>query len=78
MIATTCVSLGALGDSYSAASGVLPPEVGAPLPCLRPARNYPKVIAAETGARLTDVTCGAAETRHFTAAQSAPRPTRRW
>jgi lysophospholipase L1-like esterase len=59
----------ALGDSYSAASGVLPPEVGTPLLCLRSARNYPKVIAAETGARLTDVTCGAAETKHFTTAQ---------
>jgi lysophospholipase L1-like esterase len=59
----------ALGDSYSAASGVLPPDVGAPLLCLRSSRNYPHVIAAETGARLTDVTCGAAETKHFTTAQ---------
>lgn len=59
----------ALGDSYSAASGVLPSDPAAPLLCLRSARNYPHVIAAETGARLTDVTCGAAETRHFTTAQ---------
>ncbi|MCT2581915.1 SGNH/GDSL hydrolase family protein [Actinophytocola gossypii] len=59
----------ALGDSYSAASGVLPPDPTAPLVCLRSNRNYPHVIAAETGARLTDVTCGAAETRHFTTAQ---------
>jgi lysophospholipase L1-like esterase len=59
----------AIGDSYSAASGVLPPDLGAPLLCLRSQRNYPKVIAAQTGARLTDVTCGAAETKHFTTAQ---------
>jgi lysophospholipase L1-like esterase len=59
----------ALGDSYSAASGVLPPDPAAPLLCLRSTRNYPHVLAAQTGAELTDVTCGAAETRHFTAAQ---------
>jgi lysophospholipase L1-like esterase len=59
----------ALGDSYSAASGVLPPDPSAPLLCLRSTRNYPHVIAARTGARLTDVTCGAAETKHFTTAQ---------
>jgi lysophospholipase L1-like esterase len=55
----------ALGDSYSAASGVLPPDLSAPLPCLRSTRNYPHAIAARTGAQLTDVTCGAAETSHF-------------
>lgn len=59
----------ALGDSYSAASGVLPIDLSAPLLCLRSSRNYPHVIAAQTGARLTDVTCGAAETKHFAAAQ---------
>jgi len=55
----------ALGDSYSAASGVLPPDLSAPLQCLRSTRNYPHVIAAETGAQLKDVTCGAAETSHY-------------
>jgi lysophospholipase L1-like esterase len=59
----------ALGDSYSAASGVLPVDPAAPLLCLRSSRNYPHVIAAETGASLVDVTCGAAETKHFTTAQ---------
>jgi lysophospholipase L1-like esterase len=59
----------ALGDSYSAASGVLPIDPSASLLCLRSSRNYPHVLAGRTGARLTDVTCGAAETRHFTAAQ---------
>src|SRR3954466_14321171 len=54
----------ALGDSYSAASGVLPPDPSSPL-CIRSTANYPHVIAARIGARLTDVTCGAAETKDF-------------
>src|SRR4051812_42224109 len=55
----------ALGDSYSAASGVLPPDPSAPVECLRSIRNYPHVIAQSTEAQLTDVTCGAAETNDF-------------
>lgn len=55
----------AMGDSYSAASGVLPPDPEAPLQCLRSTRNFAHVIADQTGAQLTDVTCGAAETKHF-------------
>lgn len=55
----------ALGDSYSAASGVLPPDLSAPLQCLRSVRNYPHAIAAATGAQLVDVTCGAAETNDY-------------
>lgn len=54
----------ALGDSYSAASGVLPVDLSAPQ-CLRSTRNYPRVIAGATGAQLRDVTCGAAETNDF-------------
>jgi lysophospholipase L1-like esterase len=55
----------ALGDSYSAASGVLPPDLTAPPQCLRSTRNYPHVLAAQTGAELRDVTCGAADTGDF-------------
>jgi lysophospholipase L1-like esterase len=54
----------ALGDSYSAASGVLPPDPTSPL-CARSTSNYPHVIAAKTGAQLTDVTCGAAQTKDY-------------
>jgi hypothetical protein len=54
----------ALGDSYSAASGVLPPDPSSPL-CVRSTANYPHLIAAKAGAQLTDVTCGAAETKDF-------------
>ncbi|MGP2440790.1 SGNH/GDSL hydrolase family protein [Streptomyces sp. JW3] len=58
----------ALGDSYSAGSGVLPVDL-TNLLCLRSTANYPHVLASRTGARLTDVTCGAAQTSHFTQAQ---------
>jgi len=73
---TTPLRYVALGDSYSAASGVLPPDPTSPA-CLRSTRNYPHVIAAATGARLTDVTCGAAETRHFTSSQYPGVPPQR-
>ena len=59
----------ALGDSYSAASGVLPPDPTAPPLCLRSIQNYPHVIATATGAQLTDVTCGAADTGDYAGAQ---------
>ena len=58
----------ALGDSYAAASGVLPLDPFAPQ-CMRSTRNFANVIAAATGAALTDVTCGAAETGDFFAPQ---------
>ena len=63
------VSYVALGDSYSAASGVLPPDPAAFVGCLRSLRNYPHLIAAATGAQLTDVTCGAADTTHYATSQ---------
>ncbi|MEU3844990.1 SGNH/GDSL hydrolase family protein [Streptomyces sp. NPDC028635] len=58
----------ALGDSYSAGSGVLPVDP-TNLLCLRSTANYPHVLANRTGARLTDVTCGGAQTKDFTQAQ---------
>jgi lysophospholipase L1-like esterase len=59
----------ALGDSYSAGSGILPPDPTARAVCLRTTRNYPNVVADALGADLTDVTCGAAETKHLSTAQ---------
>lgn len=59
----------ALGDSYSAASGVFPLAPGSPPMCLRSSANYPHVLAARIGATLTDVSCGAAETKDFFVAQ---------
>ena len=58
----------ALGDSYSAASGNVPPDPSSPL-CLRSTVNYPHVIAAAVHAQLTDVTCGGAETKDYAASQ---------
>lgn len=58
----------ALGDSYSAASGVLPLDPTSPF-CARSTANYPHVIADRIGARLTDVTCGGAETKDFRESQ---------
>lgn len=59
----------AMGDSYSAASGVLPLDPGAPAQCLRSLRNYPHVLAEAVGARLTDVSCGAADTGDYRGSQ---------
>lgn len=59
----------ALGDSYSAGSGVLPLDPSAPLLCARSALNYPHVLAARTGDQLTDVTCGGAQTKDFAGSQ---------
>jgi lysophospholipase L1-like esterase len=67
--ATAPLDYVALGDSYSAASGVLPPDPTAAPQCLRSTRNYPHDIAAATGAQLTDVTCGGADTGDFAGAQ---------
>jgi len=62
--ATSSLPYVALGDSYSAASGVLPPDPTSPS-CARSTVNYPHLVAAATGAALTDVTCGAAETKDY-------------
>ena len=62
--AATPVRYVAMGDSYSSASGVLPPDPTG-VTCTRSLVNYPHDIAAATGAQLTDVTCGAAQTKDF-------------
>jgi lysophospholipase L1-like esterase len=59
----------AMGDSYSAGSGILPLDPNASLLCVRSTSNYPHDIAAATGAQLTDVTCGGAETKDFAGSQ---------
>lgn len=59
----------ALGDSYSAGSGVPPSASGASALCLQSNVNYPKIVAGDLGLPLTDVTCGAATTSNMTTAQ---------
>src|SRR5689334_9566265 len=67
--AATPLKYVALGDSYSAASGVFPPDPQAPPECARSTLNYPHVIAQKIGASLTDVTCGAADTNDYFSSQ---------
>lgn len=59
----------ALGDSYSAGSGVLPLDLSAPLECARSTVNYPHDLANRLGLNLTDVTCGGAKTQDFAGSQ---------
>jgi lysophospholipase L1-like esterase len=62
--AATPIRYVAMGDSYSSASGVVPPDPTG-VSCTRSLVNYPHDIAAATGAQLTDVTCGAAQTKDY-------------
>jgi len=72
--AATPIRYVAMGDSYSSASGVLPPDPTG-VSCTRSLVNYPHDIAATTGAQLTDVTCGAAQTKdYFTSQQPGVAP----
>ena len=64
----------ALGDSYTAAPLVLPLAPGAPLDCLRSARNYPHLAAAARGFSLTDRSCTSATTGNMTTAQYPDQP----
>ncbi|CAN7178078.1 SGNH/GDSL hydrolase family protein [Knoellia sp. LjRoot47] len=59
----------ALGDSFSAGSGVLPLSPTANPQCTQSALNYPKLLAQRSGGALTDVTCGGADTGDFTGSQ---------
>ncbi|WP_410210431.1 SGNH/GDSL hydrolase family protein [Aquirhabdus sp.] len=58
----------ALGDSYTAAPGILP-LAGIPIGCTRSANNYPHQVASIIGASLTDVSCGSATTANMTQSQ---------
>ncbi|MDF8265732.1 SGNH/GDSL hydrolase family protein [Luteipulveratus flavus] len=57
-----------LGDSYSAGSGVLPLTSYNPV-CLQSARNWAHDIASAKGYQLTDVSCGAAQTKDLRGSQ---------
>ncbi|GAA4883529.1 SGNH/GDSL hydrolase family protein [Kitasatospora terrestris] len=67
--AASTVDYVALGDSYSAGSGVLPLDPSAALLCARSSANYPHVLAARAGLNLADVTCGGAQTKDFAGSQ---------
>jgi hypothetical protein len=61
-------SYAAMGDSYTAAPGVLPPS-GFFAKCGQSAANYPHLVAAALKLSLTDVSCGGAKTENFTKSQ---------
>ncbi len=59
----------ALGDSFTAATGVPDPDPGG-LVCTRSTSNYPSVLARSwPGTEVVDVSCGAADTTHMTKPQ---------
>lgn len=64
----------ALGDSYTAAPGLLDPVPGSPPLCTRSVSNYPHRLAEATGWELTDVSCASAATVHMTTAQYPDQP----
>ncbi|MFD6394899.1 SGNH/GDSL hydrolase family protein [Nocardia sp. NPDC060259] len=68
------VSYVAIGDSYTAAPGLLDPAPGSPPLCTRSAQNYPHRLVAATGWELTDVSCASAATAHMSTAQYADQP----
>jgi hypothetical protein len=57
-----------MGDSYTAAPGVLPPSGFFPK-CGQSAANYPHLVAGALNLELTDVSCGGAATKNFTESQ---------
>ncbi|MGU3434890.1 SGNH/GDSL hydrolase family protein [Actinomycetes bacterium M1A6_2h] len=60
-----------LGDSFTAATGVLPLAEGFPLACLQSDQNFAHMIARQQGYNLTDVSCGGAATEDFYSPQLA-------
>ncbi len=54
-----------MGDSYAAGTGMLPWAPGKSVQCWQSPNNFAHLIAARTGYRLNDVSCGAASTPHF-------------
>lgn len=54
-----------LGDSFAAGSGGLPLAPGSDPRCLQSAANYSRLVAADLGLGLTDVSCVQADTESF-------------
>lgn len=68
------VSYVSMGDSYTAAPGVLPQSTTAPAGCGQSEANYPHLVAAALSLSLTDVSCGGAKTEDFTVEQLPGQP----
>jgi len=59
----------ALGDSAASGPLILPVDLSSP-GCYRSTRNWPKLVAAQLGAPVTDVTCSGADTTDMTNSQN--------
>jgi len=64
----------AMGDSYTAGPGLLPPSPTAPPECGQSLNNYPHLVATALKLSLTDVSCSGAKTEDFTVAQFPDQP----
>jgi lysophospholipase L1-like esterase len=59
-----------LGDSYTSGAGTGPPLSGAPGACGQVPGNYPRIVAKEIAATLTDMSCAGARTENAIQPQS--------
>ena len=59
----------AMGDSFSAGTGIWPSDSSANPACLRSANDIGHLLAPQIGAQLTDVACGGAKTGDFAGKQ---------
>lgn len=66
----------AMGSSFAAGPGIPPTQPGSgAAACARSANNYPSIVARDTGANLTDVSCSGATTANLlTASQNGQPP----
>jgi hypothetical protein len=64
----------AMGDSYTAGPGILPPSPTAPADCAQSAANYPHLVTSALNLSLVDVSCSGAKTEDFTVAQFPDQP----
>ncbi|MBY8343413.1 ricin-type beta-trefoil lectin domain protein [Streptomyces sp. KC 17012] len=65
----------AMGSSYAAGPGIPPAQTGSGASaCARSANNYASVVARESGANLTDVSCSGATTANLLTVSQAGQP----
>ncbi|MEU6440861.1 ricin-type beta-trefoil lectin domain protein [Streptomyces sp. NPDC047046] len=65
----------AIGSSFAAGPGIPPTQSGSgAAACARSAGNYPAIVARETGASLTDVSCSGATTANVLTTGQAGQP----
>jgi len=64
-----------MGSSFAAGPGIPSAQTGSPAGCARSTNNYASIVARDTGANLTDVSCSGATTANvLTDSQSGQPP----